>query len=241
MAAGIPWARAGLPETIEALKPSVLPVGSYNALKNPRFTFHGTGFVVGSGQWVITNAHVLPSGASVDLDARLMVLLPRPTGTPELRAASVVETDPVHDLALLKIEGSPLPALKLAAAAPAREGQTVALMGYPIAGVLGFRAVTHQGIVASITTVALPAPTSRQLDERAVRQLREGPFELLQLDAIAYPGNSGGPLFDPDTGAVLGVVSMGLLKSTRESALSQPTGISYAIPVRHVLALIKDR
>lgn len=234
-------AGAGLPEVVEALKPSVLPVGSYNPVKNPRFSFHGTGFVVGNGNLVITNAHVLPSGANVDLDAKLMVLLPRAVGMPELRAASVVDSDPVRDLAVLRIEGSPLPALKLGDSAEVREGQAVALMGFPMGGALGFRAVTHRGIVASIANVAPPAPTSRQLDERLVRQLREGPLELLQLDATAYPGNSGGPLFDPDTGLVLGVLSMGLLKSTRESALGQPTGISYAVPARHVSAMIKDR
>jgi len=233
--------RAGLPEVVEAIKSSVLPVGSYNALKSPRFNFHGTGFVVGNGNLLVTNAHVLPSGANVDLDAKLMVLLPRATGTPELRAASVVDTDPVRDLALLRIDGSPLPALRLGDSASVREGQAVALMGFPMGGALGFRTVTHRGIVASIANVAPPAPTSRQLDELVVRQLREGPLELLQLDAIAYPGNSGGPLFDPDTGLVLGVLSMGLLKSTREAALSQPTGISYAVPVRHVLNLLKDR
>ncbi len=242
--AGPAW--AGLPDVVAAMKPSVLAIGSYNALKSPRFNFHGTGFVVGNGTLVVTNAHVLPSGAQVDLDAKLMVLLPNAKASPgqddpELRAASVVDTDPVHDLALLKLEGSPLPALTLGDSASVRDGQSVALMGFPIGGVLGFRHVTHQGIVSSLTLVALPAPTSRQLDERAVRQLRQGPFELFQLDAIAYPGNSGGPVFDPDSGAVLGVLNMGLLKGTRESALSQPTGISYAIPVRFVAELLARR
>lgn len=234
-------ARAGLIEVIEAAKPSVLAIGSYNPVKNPRFTFHGSGFVVAGGDLVVTNAHVLPSGAALDVDARLMVLLPRAKSAPELRAASVLSTDPLHDLVLLKIEGSALPALKLADSTAVREGQAVVLMGFPIGGALGFKPVTHRGIVASITAVALPAPTSQQLDPRAVRRLREGSFELFQLDATAYPGNSGGPLLDSETGAVIGVVNMVLLKSTKESALSQPTGISYAIPSRHVAELIKDR
>ena len=61
---------------------------------------------------------------------------------------------------------------------------------------------------------------------------------MFQLDATAYPGNSGGPLFDPRSGAVLGVINMVLTKSTRESAMSQPSGISYAIPSRYVLELM---
>ena len=118
-------------------------------------------------------------------------------------------------------------------------GQAVALMGFPIGGVLGFSVVTHRGIVASITSAAMPAPTARQLDPRAVSRLREGNFELLQLDATAYPGNSGGPVLDADSGRVVGIVNMVLVKAGRESALSNPTGISYAIPVRHLHDLLK--
>lgn len=234
-------AHAGLVEVIESVKPSLVAVGSYNALKSPRFSFHGTGFVVASGTLVVTNAHVLPSGNAVDTDSRLMVLLPRAKDAHELRAATVLDTDPLHDLVVLKIEGSPLPALKVADSASVRDGRAVALMGFPIGGALGFMPVTHRGIVASVTSVALPAPTSQQLDPRAIKRLREGPFALFQLDATAYPGNSGGPLLDVDTGEVLGVVNMVLLKGTKESALSQPTGITYAIPSRYVIDLIKDR
>jgi len=75
----------------------------------------------------------------------------------------------------------------------------------------------------------------------AIRSLRgEGAFDIFQLDATAYPGNSGGPLFDPVSGEVMGVVNMVLLKSTREAALSQPSGISYAVPSHWVLALLRD-
>lgn len=235
------YARAGLIEVVETAKPSVLAIGSYNALKNPRFNFHGTGFIAVEGNLVVTNAHVLPSGAVLDLDSRLMVLVPRGRENPELRPAAVVSTDPLHDLALLRIEGAPLPMLKLGDSNNVKDGQAVALIGFPVAGALGFMPVTHRGIVASVTSVALPAPTSRQLDERAVRRLREGPFAMFQLDATAYPGNSGGPLLDPETGAVLGVVSGGVLKATKESALSLPSGITYAIPVRYVSDLLRDR
>jgi S1-C subfamily serine protease len=88
--------------------------------------------------------------------------------------------------------------------------------------------------------VALPAPTARQLDPRAVTRLREGNFEVLQLDATAYPGNSGGPVIDLETGAVLGIVNQVLVKASRESALSSPTGITYAIPVTLLRELLRD-
>ena len=61
---------------------------------------------------------------------------------------------------------------------------------------------------------------------------------MLQLDATAYPGNSGSPVYDPDTGDVLGIINMVLVKSTKESALSQPSGITYAVPSSHLQSLL---
>lgn len=232
-------ALAGVVEVVDAAKPSVLAVGTANALKNPRFSFRGTGFVVGDGNHLITNAHVLPSAADADPADRLAVVLARPRDDRDMRAASLVATDPVHDLALLKFEGPALPVLALADPdAQARDGSPVVLIGYPIGVVLGFIPVTHRGIVSATVGIAQPQPSSRQLNERTVARMRQGSFDVYQLDATAYPGNSGSPLLDAGSGKVLGVINSVFVKASRESALSQPTGISYAIPVRHVLELM---
>ncbi len=228
---------ADLPSVIAAARASVLPVGTFNATDSPRFGFRGSGFVVGDGNLVVTNFHVLPAGAEADSGPMMTVLASR--NPDQLRRARVVTTDRPHDLALLRIEGPPLPVLALDEPGTAREGQAVALMGFPIGGALGFAPVTHRGIIASITTAALPAATAQQLDPRALVRLRDGNYEVLQLDATAYPGNSGGPLLDAETGRVLGIVNMVLVKGARESALSAPTGITYAIPVRHLHELLK--
>ena len=242
--------RADLVSVIASSKPSVLPVGTFSATDSPRFGFRGTGFVVGDGSFVVTNFHVLPSAGETEGDPVMVVLVaqkalvarqgeaaPSPTG--QLRRARVVATDRRHDLALLKIEGAALTPLVLDEPGLAREGQSITLMGFPIGGTLGFAAVSHRGIIASITTAALPAATAQQLDPRALVRLRDGNYEVLQLDATAYPGNSGGPVLDADTGRVVGIVNMVLVKAGRESALSNPTGISYAIPVRHLHELLK--
>lgn len=232
-------ALAGVVEVVDAAKPSVLAVGTANALKNPRFSFRGTGFVVGDGNHLITNAHVLPAAADADPADRLAVVLARPRDDRDVRAATLVATDPLHDLALLKFEGPAVPALPLAdPAAPAKDGSAVVLIGYPIGVALGFIPVTHRGIVAATVGIAQPQPNSRQLNERTVARMRQGSFDVYQLDATAYPGNSGSPLLDADSGKVLGVINSVFVKASRESALSQPTGISYAIPVRHVLELM---
>ncbi len=232
-------ARADLAAVIAAAKPSVLPVGTFSATDNPRFGFRGTGFVVGDGTLVVTNFHVLPAGAEADTGPTLMVLTGREGSSTQGRRARVLGTDRNRDLALLRIEGPPLRLLVLDEPGSAREGQSIALMGFPIGGTLGFATVTHRGIVASITTAALPAPSAQQLDPRALLRLREGNYELLQLDATAYPGNSGGPVLDADTGKVVGIVNMVLVKAGRESALSSPTGITYAVPVRALHELLK--
>jgi len=61
---------------------------------------------------------------------------------------------------------------------------------------------------------------------------------VFELDAIAYPGNSGSPVWHPDTGEVLGVLNSVYVKGAKETALSAPSGISYAIPAKYVRALL---
>lgn len=229
---------AGLADTVARVKPSIVIVGTYKATDNPRFQLRGTGFVVGNGQQVITNAHVLPVATGLSEAPALVVQVRGEGGGWQMRPATRTGLSEGHDLALLRFDGPPVPALVLGDSARVREGDELAFTGFPIGGVLGYSPVTHRATVSSITEAALPSPSARQLQGRAVRGLRDGTFEIFQLDATAYPGNSGGPLFDPQSGEVLGVLNMVLIKGTRESALSQPSGISYAIPSRHARDLL---
>lgn len=233
-------ALAQLPHTVAQIKPAVVLVGTYLATDNPRFKFLGTGFVVQSGLRVVTNAHVASRVTTQAPDGPLLaVQVPTTSGEWSLRQAKVLEINAPQDLALLQFDGPPAAAsLSVAGSDVVREGDDLAFMGFPIGGLLGFSSVTHRATVSSITTMALPSPTGQQLSGRAIRSLRLDPIQVFQLDATAYPGNSGGPLFDPQTGAVLGVLNMVLIKTTRESALSQPSGISYAIPSRYVLEML---
>lgn len=230
---------APLPALIEASKPGVVLVGTYSPTDSPRFIFRGTGFAVGEGQLIVTNAHVLPPPDASAAERRVVVQVWQGPGRWELREVQQAALARPHDLALLRLQGAPVPPLKLGADAFVREGSEVALIGFPVGGALGFSHVTHRGIVAAVTGIALPQASSQGLNERAVRQIREGSFDIYQLDAVAYPGNSGGPLLDVASGQVVGVINMVLTKS-REAALSTPTGISYALPVRHVHALLRQ-
>lgn len=229
-----------LPGLINTSKASVLLVGTFGETDSPRFLFRGTGFVAGANNLAITNAHVLPDAADVGSPRRVVVQVPAPGGKWVLREVSVLRIDRERDLALLRIAGASLPALPLAGAGEAREGASVAILGFPIGGALGFSLVTHRGIVSSIAPIALPQAGAQALNERSIRMLREPvTFNILQLDATAYPGNSGGPVLDIESGRVLGVINMVLIKGARETALTHPTGISYAIPVESVLRLLQ--
>ena len=236
--------QAGLPEQVAANKPAVVTVGTYSDLSSPRFNFRGTGFAVGDGRTLITNAHVVPDETAALAQLAMQIGGPRTPGVdpqPETRKLNVLHVDRIHDLAVLQFSGSPLPVLALDADDAAREGQALAFIGFPIGGALGFSPVTHRATLSSITPIALPPPSARSLDAAAVVRLRQGSFNIFQLDATAYPGNSGGPLFDVETGRVVGVVNMVLVKSSRESVLSAPSGISYAIPVRWVREILGQK
>jgi S1-C subfamily serine protease len=224
----------------------VVIVGTFKPTNSPRFALRGTGFVVGqdqasTGNLIITNAHVLAQPAELDLEAVLVVQIRVRHGEWQMRLATVVEVDKAHDLALLRFEGPAVSALTVGDSDQVREGQAVAFMGFPIGGALGFSPVTHRGMVSSIAVAALPAATASQLNDKSIRTLRGAGdnFNIFQLDGTAYPGNSGGPLFDPDTGHVLGVVNMVAIKGIRESALTHPSGISYAIPSGFVKQLLE--
>jgi len=223
---------------IERVKPSVVAVGTYQRTRSPGFQFRATGFVVGNGTLIATNAHALPSALDNEHREVLAIAIPGAGGEPAVREARQIAADTGTDLALLKVGGQPLPALELAGADGAKEGQTVLFTGFPIGGVLGIFPATHRGMISAITPIAIPPPTAANLDVHLYRRLADGAFPVLQLDATAYPGNSGSPVYDAETGEVLGIVNMVFVKGSKETALTQPSGITYAIPAEHLKKLL---
>lgn len=225
--------------TIERIKPSIVVVGTYSRLSSPQFQMRGTGFVIASGNLIATNAHVVPE--SIDPESRIAIL--QSTGrleTPKVRQATLVSRDRDHDLAVLRIEQPFLPALQLDNSDIVKEGQSIAFIGFPIGGALGFSPVTHRGMISSITPIVLPSGNSRQLNEKVITQMKRGAFKIFQLDATAYPGNSGSPVFDTETGNVIGIINMVFIKGLKETALTQPSGISYAIPSNYLNELSRS-
>lgn len=167
----------------------------------------GSGFVVDPSGYVLTNAHVV-SGAQ-----RVQVVLSNATSDDSVDAVLSTKTNLVPariigvtkeiDLALLKVDLTGLPALKLANYKDLRQGESVFALGSPE----GLRnSVTH-GIISSV---------ARQTDP-------DSAMVYLQTDAPINPGNSGGPLVDVN-GDVVGVNTFILSQSGGNE------GLGFAIP-----------
>ena len=226
--------------TIERVKRSVVAIGTYDRTRTPQFSFRGTGFVVDDGSLIVTNAHVLPGPIDPNRMEMLGILIPQPGGAAAaFREAKEVATEPGTDLALLKVNGPPLPALRIGDSEQVREGQSVFITGFPIGAMLGPFATTHRGMIAAIAPIAIPQGRSAELDAKIIRRLSVGAFNIFQLDATAYPGNSGSPVYDVESGQVLGIVNMVLVKGTKEAVLSQPSGIAYAVPSKYLQELLQ--
>jgi serine protease Do len=230
-----------LPDLIEQARPSIVGIGTSYPPRQPntkgtRVVYLGTGFVVGDGRQIVTNAHVVGVELDVENHQTLSIFVGR-GASGVARVAQVVRKDEEHDLVLLEIQGSPLPALQLGNSDSVREGQEIAFTGFPIGMALGLYPATHRGIVSAITPAAQPTADARDLNNLKIRRMRVG-FDAFQLDATAYPGNSGSPVFDLENGRVIGVINSVVVKETKETMLSNPSGISYAVPARYIQLLL---
>jgi S1-C subfamily serine protease len=230
--------KADFVEVIAKVKPSVVGIGVYTPTSSPKNILYGTGFVIGDGHYIITNDHVLPT----ELDENLLQKMAVFTGSGKngkIRYAEIIAKSDLYDLAILKISGQPLPAMTLADDKIRPDGSYIAFTGFPIGSVLGLYPVTHRGIISSTTPTVVPAQTAGQINLKMLKRMRN-PYFAYQLDATAYPGNSGSAMYDMKTGEVLGIINKVFVQSTKEGAISTPSGITYAIPVKYLHQILKE-
>lgn len=226
-----------LPDTIEKIKPAIVAVGTHQKTRRPPAVFLGTGFVVGNGLYIVTNAHVV--AVKIDSEKRESIAVFAGQGElVDMREATKLAEDLDHDLALLRITGPPLSALTLGDSNRVREGESYAFTGFPIGMVLGLHAVTHRGAISAITPIAIPQLSAQQLEKPVLKRLI-APYNVFQLDATAYPGNSGSPLYDPATGQVIAILNKVFVQESKETLLQKPSGISYAIPINYLRDLLR--
>ena len=172
----------------------------------------GSGVIITSDGYIVTNNHVIDDAVSIKTTFADGIEL----------NATLVGADPSTDIAVLKVYDGDLKPLQFANSDMLEPGQIAIAIGNP----MGLQHTVTTGVVSALGRT-LRANNGRLIDD------------IIQTDAALNPGNSGGPLFNPGNGEVLGVVSMVLVKGRRESALSQPSGITYAVPARHVQALLE--
>lgn len=154
----------------------------------------GSGFIISADGYVLTNNHVI-----ADADEIIVRLADRS----ELEA-KLIGTDPRSDVALLKVEGSGLPTVKLGKSDELKVGEWVLAIGSPF----GFDHSVTAGIVSA---------KGRSLPN-------ESYVPFIQTDVAINPGNSGGPLFNL-AGEVVGINSQIF---TRSGGFM---GLSFAIPM----------
>ena len=90
---------ANLPNILNRIKPAVMAVGTYMPARNPRAVFLGTGFVVGDGRLVVTNAHVTSKKLDTAHLERYAVFY-RQNQKEHMQVANLIATDEEHDLVL---------------------------------------------------------------------------------------------------------------------------------------------
>lgn len=232
-----------LVRVVRKLRPSVVAVGSYLFNDTPTVRYFGTGFVVLDGRTVATNAHVVAAMQNSNRLEHLRVFFPDGAATSG-RKGKVVQIDRFHDVALIRFEGPVAPNVNLAPPPTADknsdppQGSSVGILGYPIGTRLGLVPAVHSGVVSAVVPAVLPLPKGTKMTPELAAAIKK-PYNLYQLDMVAFPGNSGSPLFNARTGTVVGIINMTLAKKTREHLFDKPSGIAYAVPMRWLHELIR--
>jgi serine protease Do len=169
----------------------------------------GSGVIVDSSGYIMTNAHVVEGAQRIRVALPLPIDTGRavPVGKRQLLEARLVGVHKDTDLALLKIDEKDLPTLPLLSQQRPRVGQLVFAIGSP------------EGLQNSVTMGVVSA-VARQPDP-------DKPLTYIQTDAPINPGNSGGPLVDMN-GSVVGINTFIL------STGGGSEGLGFAIPARIV-------
>jgi S1-C subfamily serine protease len=144
----------------------------------------GSGFIVNTNGYIVTNNHVVENAA------QLQVILRDGTKTFDAR---VVGTSPEDDIAVLKIDAQNLPTLTFGDSSRLKVGQLAIAIGSP----LGQQNSVTKGVISALhRSLEVPDPANAGQTERILN--------AIQTDASINPGNSGGPLLN-SAGEVVGV------------------------------------
>jgi serine protease Do len=239
------------------------PRGGKHQLTPPPFRETGTGWFINPSGWVITNGHVVSPAhqlkqavarelvergvpqacgdlsdqalaaaiarAKVKLDRSISVILANgmrlPATVAKYSPAVAGEGASGRGLALLKLEVADMPALPLGDSSNAKIGDRIHLLGFPDV-VLSHELLNASAKVEASVTNGAISGFKQDVANQAV----------IQVDAPAAWGNSGGPAVGSD-GAVLGVLTFGTLDTDQATNVH---GFNFVIPAASVREFLKD-
>ena len=169
----------------------------------------GSGIIISEDGYIVTNNHVVDEAKEVTVklhDKREF-------------SATVIGTDPLTDLAVIKVDAKGLPAAYLGDSEKIKVGEWVMAIGNPLS-------------LASTVTAGIISATSRNIN---INQDRYAVEDYIQTDAAINPGNSGGALVDLN-GAVVGINS-----AIATNGFSQTyIGYGFAIPINLAKSVAND-
>ena len=138
-------------------------------------------------------------------------------------AATLVGSDPLSDLAVVRMEGPPPATVAFGDSDTLQQGQPVLAIGSPLGE---FTGTVTSGVVSALNR---DFPASAAVAGEGIYT------DLIQHDAAINPGNSGGPLFDL-AGRVVGVNTLGI----PQSGMTPVQGLFFAIPANHVAEIASE-
>lgn len=170
----------------------------------------GTGFIVDSKGYILTNSHVVSDGKASDVNVLF--------NDGSTSKGKVLWNDPTIDLAIVKVDKTGLPVADLGNSDSVRTGDLAVAIGNPLG--LEFQKSVTQGIISGL--------------DRSIQTEQSNMTGLIQTDASINPGNSGGPLLN-DKGEVIGINTA---KASGAEGLGFAIPINTAKPI--VEQIIKD-
>lgn len=200
-------AQSHITKLYEQIAPAVVTIEQYDGYNRKKGT--GSGFIIDSDGWIVTNHHVVEFAVAIDKNTEKFVK----TGTVFVKLdndrkveAEVIYPDPIQDFALLKIPGSGFPCVPLGDSDTVQIGEEVIAIGNPLGHL------------------------ERTLSEGIISQKRElsGGRKRLQTATPISHGSSGGPLINMD-GQVIGITTSGI---------DAGQNLNFAVPINYVQTIL---
>lgn len=202
-----------VPAVAEAVTPSVVTVDIGDASRTGaggQGNSLGSGVIYTSDGFILTNHHVIEAAMDNDLDVTVRL------ASGDVLDAEIVGSDPLNDLAVLKVDRNGLPAINVRPQdEPLRVGETVVAVGSPF----GLETSVTAGIISALNR------------ELRIPEARGGPNvipSVIQTDAAINPGNSGGALVDAE-GRLVGINTAILTRTGGNQ------GVGFAVPFEQAI------